>query len=90
MIKTEGLHTKVQFGDTNKASIGIRAFKGTVTLQELAKEKKIGDSLDDDDTKELPMIEMNFKRIESVDALIKALETIKKNWVDPNQLAYAC
>ena len=91
MITTEGLNTKVKFGDwDSKASIAVLAKKGTLTLQELAKDKQIGDPLEDGDTKELPKIEMEFTRLESVDIMIKALETIKKNWIEQYQYSLAC
>ena len=92
MIKTEGLNTIVKFGNKQKASISVSAYKGILLLQELAKDKKIGDRLNDEDIKELPKVEIEFFTIESVDIMIKALEVIKRNYrpIDPNQLAYAC
>ncbi len=93
MIKTEGLNTTVKFGTHDKASISVSATKGTLLLQELAKDKKIGDKLEPDDIKELPKVEIEFFTLESVEIKIKALEVIKRNYrppIDPNQLAYAC
>lgn len=90
MIKTDGLTTKVQFGDWDKANIAVIARKGTLTLQELAKGKQIGEKLEEGDTKELPKIDMEFTRLESIDVMIKALEAIKKNWIEQYQYALAC
>lgn len=78
--------TKVQFGK-NKASVAINAKKGTLTLRNLKTEQNIGDQPDADEAG--PLIEMEFHRPESIDAMIEALKTIRKNWVEPD-LAICC
>jgi hypothetical protein len=84
MITTEGLTTTVKFGSKQKASISVNMKKGTLTLQELAKDKKIGDPLVAGDFHELPKVEMEFFTLESVNVVIKALEMMKKNFVKPS------
>lgn len=82
MIKTLDNHTKVEFGKDNKASIAINAKKGTLMLRNLKSDQNIGDLQPDADEKG-PAVEIEFYRPESVDAMIEALKTIKKNWVEP-------
>jgi hypothetical protein len=91
MITIDALTAKVKFGDSgNKAKIAVLANKGTLTLQELAKEKQIGEKLEEGDAKELPKIELEFTRLESIDVLIDALKVIKSNWMDANSYTLAC
>lgn len=94
MIQTQDLVTNVLFGNAEKATIAVTAKKGTLTLQMLANEKQIGDKLKDSDIQSLPKVEMEFFNIKSIDALIGALECIKKNYTPPpswsDQLALAC
>ena len=80
MISTEGLVTHVKFGNEEKANIGVIARKGTLTLQQLSAEKQIGEVIVDGDCAELPKIELEFFNTKSIDAMIKALETIKSNY----------
>lgn len=85
MITTEDLITKVKFGNNDKANIAVLARKGTLTLQQLANEKQIGDAIIDGDAQELPKVEIEFFNTRSIDVLIGALIAIKKNYVVPKE-----
>jgi len=87
-IKQNTVHVK--FGESNKATIAIFGSHGTITLQELVKEKSIGEQIENEDANELPKVELEFSQLESIDALINGLKTIRKNWVDPDSYAAAC
>ncbi len=95
MIKIKENTITAVFGENQyKASIGITAKKGTITLQELCSAKAVGDKFKDADINKLPKIELQFSHPSSIDAMIKCLETIKSNYIpDPppyDQYAYAC
>lgn len=92
MIQTNDLTTSVQFGTDKCGTIAVNAKYRRLILQELAREKQIGDKIEDGDARELPKIEMNFSSTKSIDVLIEALEKIKDNF-EPNPydvLASAC
>jgi len=90
MITTENLTTKVLFGINGQANIAVGAKNGTLTLQMLNCQKKIAENIDDSDIKKLPKIEMEFFDVKSIDVMIKALETIKRNYTGVSQLSLAC
>ena len=72
--------TTVEFGKEQKGSIAIGCSHITLSLQELAKDKNIGDSLMDGDVKELPCITIDFNLLDYLYDMIKRLSEIKDNW----------
>jgi len=75
-----GQITKVEFGKEQKGTISVSNNHTTLFLQELAKDKNIGDNLEAEDIKELPNITMDFSYIDYLQKMIKDLNYLKDNF----------
>lgn len=93
MINTQEQNTTVKFGTGDKASIGVsvNGSQGNkVTLQQLSTDKTIGDKIDiTKDVSELPKVVLDFTNVNSVNALIGALEAVRRNMLMPPSPNYA-
>ena len=85
MITTESLTTHIKFGTSGKATIAVNAAKGTLTLQQLTNDLNIGQKPKTTDYADLPKVMLEFFDPKSIDIVIEALNTIKKNYVVPKQ-----
>jgi hypothetical protein len=90
MITTKDKTTTVVFGTHKKASISVGPQGMNLVLQQIVSDKKIGDSLLDEDIKELPKVVLELQTIESIDVLIRALEKVKENHYKIYGFALAC
>ena len=73
--------TTVEFGKEQKGTIAVSNNSTTLFLQELAKEKNIGDALEEEDIKELPSITMDFSiDIDYIRKMINDLKKLKNTW----------
>lgn len=90
MIKTERLKTTITCGTSKKANLSIGNEFRKLSIQELATRKKIGDTLEGADIKELPVVDIKFQDIQSIDIMIKQLQKIKDGFYPHGTLALAC
>ena len=78
MIEIKENIVAVNFAEHKEAGVvSVGTNFNRVILQQLAKEMRVGISLNDADIIELPKIVMQFNCVESVDVMIKALERIR-------------
>jgi len=72
--------TTVEFGKEQKGSIAVSSSHITLSLQELLKDKNIGDTLIDEDIKELPSVTVTFNHLDFLYKMVKQLNELKDNW----------
>ena len=71
-------------------TIGVSVKATKLSLQELQIKKNVGDTLNPDEIKTLPAIELHFSNEKSIDVMIKALEAIRRNIQREFAYALAC
>lgn len=84
MITTKGKVTFVEFARANKkGTIFVNAKKNYILLREMCNSMPVGTIPNEGDYNELPTVKLDFKTIESIDVMIRALECIKQNLTPP-------
>lgn len=84
MITNKDSDICIFFGN-EKATVSVSATKGTLTIQELAKDIEIGaDNLSPEDIKNLPKVMVEFFELPTLYRFINKLQEIKTNFTDLN------
>lgn len=85
MITNKGRDITIFFGTDKNATVSVSATKGTLTIQELAKDVEIGtDKLSPEDIKNLPKVMIEFSELPTLYSFINKLQNVKNNFTDLN------
>lgn len=85
MITNNNSDISVFFGTDKKATVSVSSEKGTLTIQELAKDVEIGtDNLSHEDIKNLPRVKIEFFELPTLYRFILKLSDVKRNFSDLN------
>lgn len=85
MITNKGRDITIFFGTDKNATVSVSATKGTLTIQELAKDVEIGtDKLSPEDIKNLPKVMIEFYELPTLYSFINKLQNVKNNFTDLN------
>jgi hypothetical protein len=85
MITNKASDICIFFGTDKKATVSVSATKGTLTIQELAKDIEIGaDNLNPEDIKNLPKVMIEFFELPTLYRFINKLQDVKTNFTDLN------
>lgn len=84
MITNKKSDICIFFGN-EKATVSVSATKGTLIIQELAKDIEIGeDNLSPEDIKNLPKVMIEFFELVTLYRFINKLQEVKNNFMDLN------
>ncbi len=85
MITNKGRDITIFFGTDKAATVSVSSEKGTLTIQELAKDVEIGtDKLSPEDIKNLPRVKIEFFELVTLYGFINKLQEVKNNFTDLN------
>jgi hypothetical protein len=83
MITNNNSDISIYFGSDKKATVSVSATKGTLTIQELAKNVEIGtDKLSSEDINNLRQVNIEFFELTTLYRFINQLKNIKNNFTD--------
>lgn len=83
MITNNNSDISIYFGSDKKATVSVSAKKGTLTIQELAKNVEIGtDKLSSEDINNLRQVNIEFFELTTLYRFINQLKNIKNNFTD--------
>jgi hypothetical protein len=82
-IKIKKNSAKVHFAEEVNGVVGIHAEGNRLSLHQIAGIVKVGSEITTEDMTFNPRVDLNFYKVESIDALIECLLVVRQNLLPP-------